>query len=380
MAVANTFIFGTANSSTYGVVIEGPGDYSAPSRAVEEISIPGRNGAFVLDKGYYENIEIEYKVLIENTSQSAFETSVSSFRNAIVSQIGYQRLTDTYHPDEYRMAMYSGGFDEAPEWHGKGAIFKIKFLCKPQRFLTSGETAVALSSGDTITNPTLFESSPLLEVDGYGDIVVGDGLITIQNIELGEIPLTSGRSIEYGVDLDVANLNVGDSIYTLSRPQLIWTAKKKTDSVIITSIDSVSNGSAYLQSSPNISSILIEPTFTGFTYGTSDTIEMNIVMTMQYQGVDRTCTLTVNYKYGGSNHIYFQTQRDVHFPLPSKVEYDQEYNHPVYYGYSTVSTIPSPLYIDLDIGEAYGELNGTVLSLNNIVSIPANLPTYGNNF
>ena len=169
MAVANTFTFGGVSSSAYGVVIEGPGDYSAPSRAVDKISIPGRNGAFALDKGYYENVSVEYKAVMKNTTQATFESDVSAFRNAIVSQLGYQRLTDTYHAGEYRMAMYDGGFDEDPEWHGKGAVFKVKFTCKPQRFLTSGETKTTVSSGGTLTNPTLFESSPLLDVYGYGN-------------------------------------------------------------------------------------------------------------------------------------------------------------------------------------------------------------------
>ena len=143
MAVANTFTFGGISSSTYNVVVEGPGDYSAPKRAVEAIEIPGRNGAFQLDKGYYENITVEYSCLLKDTTQANFETAVASFRNAIVSQEGYQRLTDTYHTNEYRMAVYAGGFDEDPSFHGKGAVFKLKFDCKPQRFLTAGETATA---------------------------------------------------------------------------------------------------------------------------------------------------------------------------------------------------------------------------------------------
>ena len=41
MAVANTFIFGGVSTTTYGVIVEGQGDYSGAKRAVEMISIPG---------------------------------------------------------------------------------------------------------------------------------------------------------------------------------------------------------------------------------------------------------------------------------------------------------------------------------------------------
>lgn len=43
--------------------------------------------------------------------------------------------------------------------------------------------------------------------------------------------------------------------------------------------------------------------------------------------------------------------------------------------------MPDVVLIDLDIGEAYGELNGVMASMNNVVSLPADLPTLasGNN-
>lgn len=46
-------------------------------------------------------------------------------------------------------------------------------------------------------------------------------------------------------------------------------------------------------------------------------------------------------------------------------------------GYSSLSVLPTPIYIDLDIGEAYGEYSGVYASVNNIVKIPAKLPTLG---
>ena len=50
------------------------------------------------------------------------------------------------------------------------------------------------------------------------------------------------------------------------------------------------------------------------------------------------------------------------------------YKHPSYYGDSTKTLLPSPMYIDLDLGEAYGEVSGEMASFNNLVSLPAELP------
>ena len=179
MAV-NSIIFGGVNSADYGIYISGEGVFNAPKRDVEMISIPGRNGAFALDKGRFENIEVTYPAFnFEPDDYASFAQNLSDFRNAISSLRGYQRLTDTFHPDEYRMATYISGLEVKPIKYNTASEFNIVFDCKPQRWLTSGETAITVSSGDTVTNPTLFESSPLLEVEGYGNININGETITI---------------------------------------------------------------------------------------------------------------------------------------------------------------------------------------------------------
>ena len=70
MAVANSFIFGGVNSKEYSAAIDGPGNYTAPKRVVESVSIPGRNGAYLLDQGYYENCEAKFKVVVRAKTQS----------------------------------------------------------------------------------------------------------------------------------------------------------------------------------------------------------------------------------------------------------------------------------------------------------------------
>ena len=101
----NTLTFGGVNSADYGVYITGSGVYNAPKRAVENIVVPGRNGLLTIDQGRYENITVEYPAFAFGKTREEFQQKITAFRNAIMSQIGYQRLEDTYHPDEYRMAL-----------------------------------------------------------------------------------------------------------------------------------------------------------------------------------------------------------------------------------------------------------------------------------
>lgn len=148
-AIYKALSFDDVSSRTYGVYITGQAVYNAPTRDVEMISIPGRNGAFALDKGRFENIEVSYPAGIFADNETDFAEAISDFRNFLCSRNGYVRLTDEYNPDEYRMAVYKSGLEVSPA-QLKAGEFEIIFDCKPQRYLTSGEEAVTMGSWDDI--------------------------------------------------------------------------------------------------------------------------------------------------------------------------------------------------------------------------------------
>ena len=150
VAPYNTFTFDGVASSTYGVYLTGEGVFNAPERSVEMLSIPGRNGNYALDLGKFENISVTYKVGMYDVDESNFATKVSNFRNWLCSKVGYVRLTDTYNTGEYRMAVYKSGLELDHELLIAGEA-EITFDCKPQRWLTSGETKSTLTSGNAIT-------------------------------------------------------------------------------------------------------------------------------------------------------------------------------------------------------------------------------------
>ena len=171
-AIFNSLIFGGVDSANYGIYITGEAVYNAPERAVEMVTVPGRNGAIAIDQGRWENIEVEYPAGCFGDNELDFADRISAFRNAVLSQIGYQRLTDTYHPDEYRMGILAAGMSVDPvAWLAAGR-FEIVFNCRPERFLKSGELAVEYTTSGSITNPTRMVAKPLIRVYGAGKIVV----------------------------------------------------------------------------------------------------------------------------------------------------------------------------------------------------------------
>ena len=146
MAIMKSFTFDNNNSLNYGIYITGEGVYNAPERVIEMISIPGRNGALALDQGRFENIELTYKAGAFGNNQSDFASKLTAFRNILCSRTSYVRLTDEYHPDEFRLALYKSGLEVEPVQMSRAGEFDIVFDCKPQRFLTSGETVTTMTS------------------------------------------------------------------------------------------------------------------------------------------------------------------------------------------------------------------------------------------
>ena len=389
MAIENSITFGGVNSADYGIYISGEGVFNAPKRDVEMITIPGRNGEFALDQGRFENITVTYPAFnFQPGDYSAFVQNLSDFRNAICSQKGYQRLTDTFHPDEYRMAAYIGGLEIKPIKYNTASQFSIVFECKPQRFLTSGDTAVTVASGGTVTNPTLFESSPLLEVTGYGNINLGGKTVTVNNSVLGEIRVSSAPVGTSSMSFNqyYGNLNTGDSIYRKdsSGPRAQVTISSSSN--VSVTVGTVSNCTANAQIiSATRSAVRIYPTQPQFVKGTASSITSTATISLTVGSSSYTVTITVTTAYQPSPA---QISMNVSASgIPSSASYTTGYYWVDFYGNSTKTLLPTPMYIDLDIGEAYGYVNNQLTSFNNIVSMPAELPvlasgsnsiTYGN--
>lgn len=177
----NYLTIGGVDSRTYGVYISGSGVFNSPSRALELVNIPGRNGAIILDSyARFDNIEVRYPAFI----YSNFDSTLAAFRAILARSGNYRKIVDSYHPDEYRMGVYIGGLEVTPTKRLNAGSFDIVFNCKPQRFLASGDTVQTFTADGTINNPTQFSAGPLLRVYGAGTIGIGAGTITISQADV----------------------------------------------------------------------------------------------------------------------------------------------------------------------------------------------------
>ena len=179
MDLNNYITFDGTTSTSLDTYISGEGSFNAPERVYDMQIIPGRNGALAIDEKRFENIDVTYPAFIFKTGGTNFESAMAALRNALMSKNGYKRLTDTYHPDEFRLAIFKTAIEVTPVNINRAGSFELVFTCKPQRFLTSGETVVTKTSSGTITNPTQFDAKPLLVVTGTGNLTVNGVQIAI---------------------------------------------------------------------------------------------------------------------------------------------------------------------------------------------------------
>lgn len=173
----NTITFAGINLSTFGVYISGSGVFNAPARAVEKITVPGRNGEFANKNSKLSNIIITYPAFIVHN----FKSNIAALRDFLLSDAyyNYQTLYDTYNTGEFRRALFAGPLDIEPTALLNAGSFELSFDCLPQRWLTTGETVQTFMADGAIVNPTRFDAKPLIRIYGKGQVKIRDTVIEV---------------------------------------------------------------------------------------------------------------------------------------------------------------------------------------------------------
>ena len=170
-------VYGGESSSDYGMVVSEAPAYERPNRKQTIYTVPGRNGAVVFQDDAWEDVVRSYNVWIAEGVQP-LSVKVSGFEAMLNSMKGWQRLEDSFEPDVFRLAYYSGGNDFSNKMTQYGEA-TINFTCRPERFLKTGEQEVTVINNQKIVNQTRFTAKPLIHIEGSGTVTVTIGGNTI---------------------------------------------------------------------------------------------------------------------------------------------------------------------------------------------------------
>ena len=383
MGIENYIEFGGVKSSDYDIYVSGEGVFKSAERDVEFVEIPGRDGEFALDKNRFKNAEVPYRVINQEADLTDFRTKLSAFRNAMLSKKGYQRLEDTFHPDEFRMGVYAGPMDIEPILYNTASEFELKFNCKPQRYLKSGETEVTVASGGAITNPTLFNSKPILLVTGYGDIDINGEMITVDDVPIGEFIVSDEQTKDgfgsVSVPIPSSKLNTGDAITVgscVASIELSTILGSTIESISLTKgTEDIASSSSYgIRSDRMLARCNFEFDSASFQYGTNEqkTTEYTVSVTLTRSDsvtVTESFTLTFMESLTGDSMVISisKTGSNNYFTANAGL------NIETIKADSTKSALGDPMYIDMDIGEAYKVEDGELISVDSAVQLPPDL-------
>lgn len=174
------FTFNGKSCLDFEVVISGGGTFKTPERDVESVEIPGRNGNLHIDNGRFSNVEIVYPAFIVK----AFRKNYDAFKAFMLSQRGYKRLEDSYHPEYYRLASYKSAIEPNMTVRNLEGSFDIAFDCDPRRFLKSGQNSISANLTSTIKNPTRFDALPKIRAYGTGTLTINGISVTINTADV----------------------------------------------------------------------------------------------------------------------------------------------------------------------------------------------------
>ena len=173
---------GTSNNDV-GMVVEHFPSIVLPKRKQEVQQVPGRNGDIILYQDAYENYEQSYPVFIDGTLKNGMQKTIVLISDWLLGHSGYQRLEDSYFPDFYRMAYYTGGM-EFVAYLGQYGQGTLTFNCAPEKYYKMGERPINVANGQIISNPTLFPAKPLITLRGNGtaDLYFGNNSMSITDV------------------------------------------------------------------------------------------------------------------------------------------------------------------------------------------------------
>jgi len=218
--------FNGVSSNSVNVIVERVPNRHVPTRKFNPISIAGRNGDVLITDESFPNVTQRYEVYLSKDTYN-LPTLSKACAGWLCSPKGYARLEDSFDASVYREAYLSEGFDIESMLNQFGRA-TIAFSCKPQKFLKTGETAVSITSGDTLTNSTAFDAKPLIHIN-----TAQDGSIDIDGVS---ITCSAG---EYYIDCDSQNAyfnNANMNTY-ISCSEFPVLAANSTCTVTMTDID-----------------------------------------------------------------------------------------------------------------------------------------------
>lgn len=184
-------------STDFSVFVAKSNLLDSASEDVSTVEVSGRNGALHISNNRFKSFTAELECYITDL------TKWEDFKSYLLSLQNTFKLSESYFSNVYRIARLQTALSLGT-FNKKKGTFTLSFNCRPEIYLTSGDTEQTLSSSTTITNPTLFESKPIFIVVGNGTLTVNGNAIVVSSSE-SSVTIDCDRMDCYNGDVNCNN-------------------------------------------------------------------------------------------------------------------------------------------------------------------------------
>lgn len=227
--MSGALTFNGVTAASLGLRIGGVSSYAAPGREVQTFNVPGRIGAVYPAKDYTQvpNEIREYNaaLYLRAGSKESVERRFAEIRNWLLNAKGYVELSDSYEPQFYRMAFFTGDFSPIRKGAGQNFEIPLRFSCDPRRFLVgyyAFEVSAGGSSTASYTTPETLDgfrindsAKPLIWISNGGEQVtvtftdVTEVNGTPRNVQIGQLTIAS-RLADFWFDSETLTAYLDD--------------------------------------------------------------------------------------------------------------------------------------------------------------------------
>lgn len=196
------------------VIVEHYPSRKFPKRKYIIEAVPGRSDDIVIPEAddAFSNYDEKYIVFLDSKAPG-LPQAARGLAEWLLGNPGYQRLEDSYDPDFYRMAYYSGGeeFLNVFNEYGRG---QLTFTCAPKRFYKTGEKEIAVTNGTKIYGPSSFKCHPIYKITGSGNctITITDKTGSAKTFTINSVNGTVTIDSERHTALNASNVSVNRNV------------------------------------------------------------------------------------------------------------------------------------------------------------------------
>lgn len=147
--------------------IASPPKIVRPTRKMTSTPIAGTNRVAIDMEDAWESYDQPYTMFIGDGTENNIQEKLDDVAQKLYKD-GWQILQDDYDTDHFRLAYFKESYEIENRFTRAGK-FDITFHCRPERFLISGNTEINVEDGETILNPTGFNSKPMIHITGSGN-------------------------------------------------------------------------------------------------------------------------------------------------------------------------------------------------------------------